>query len=364
MEKNRTKSAVITLAVGLACNIALGTTKLIVGLLADSSSVTSDAVNNVSDAAVSIVTIIATALAARRADREHPYGHGRYEYIATLLIGAVIIAVGAEVLFGGIKRAVYPESVAQSAWLFGVLGGSIAVKLGMAIMYLARGRHSGSDTMKAAAVDSFSDAAVTTVVLACALIERFTGALIDGYASIAVSLVILVMGIKILKRTVSRLIGERPDPQLYSEIEGLIKSNPLVLSVHDIMINDYGAANKTAEADAVFDSKLAFADVHKACDGIEREVREKTGVKICLHADPLCADDVRLIELQSRVDEAVRAFSATAHDLEIDDERKTVSLDIAVGDEKCPTAELTGIVEAQVRAALPDYEVSIGIDYV
>lgn len=364
MQNSRTKGAVATLAVGLALNIALGAFKLVAGVLAKSNSVTSDGVNNLSDAAVSLVTMIATVLAARSADHDHPYGHGRYEYIATLLLGAVIIAVGAEVAIGGVKRCVSPEPVQTTTVTFVALGVSIAVKLAMGAMYTVRGRFAGSDTMRAAAVDSFSDVAVTTAVLVCAVIERSTGLGIDGYASVAVSVVILVMGLRIVRRTVSRLLGERPDDKLFAEITRIIRDCPLVLSVHDLMINDYGEMCKTAEADAVFDSRLKFTDVHKACDGIERAVREATGVRLCLHADPLCDDDERLAALRERIDCAVAAFGATAHDIEIHDEDCSVTLDIAVPDDRCPTEAVVGIVEATVRAMLPSFTVTVGIDRV
>ncbi len=364
MKNTRTRNAVVTLAVGLALNISLGVLKFVAGLLAGSNSVTSDGINNLSDAAVSVVTIISTVLAGRSADHDHPYGHGRYEYIATLLLGAVIIAVGAEVLFGGIERSISPEPVEHSALMFAALGVSIAVKLIMAVMYVVRGRAARSDTMRAAAVDSFSDAAVTTAVLICAMIEMYTGFIIDGYASIAVSVVILVMGLRIVKRTVSRLLGERPDAALFAEVTRIITSCPLVISVHDLMINDYGETYKTAEADAVFDSRLPFTEVHGACDAIEREVREVTGVRLCLHADPLQSDDERLAALRERVDGAVAAFGATAHDIEIHDDENTVTLDIAVTSDKCPTDEMIGIVSATVRAMLPSFTVNVGIDHV
>lgn len=357
----RTKSAVITLAVGLGLNISLGVAKLVTGLMSGSTSVTSDALNNLSDAAVSVVTIAAMFLAARAADHDHPFGHGRYEYIATFILGAVITAVGVEVFIGGVRRAVEPEAYEFGIAVWLTLGLSIAVKLFMAVFYIVRGKLTGSDTIKAAAVDSASDAAVTSVVLACAFIEKYSGALIDGYVSIAVSAVILVFAVRILKSTIGRLLGARPDPALYDGVMGILTASPAVISVHDLVINDYGERNKLAEADAVFPADMSFIDVHAVCDGLEREVLEKTGVKLCLHADPHI-EDGRLNELGEKIEALAASFGAGVHDISIDDERRCVTLDIALGD-KSPRDETVAQVQALIRSQL-DYDAEIGVDYI
>lgn len=363
MNDNRTKGAVVTLFIGLALNIALGVSKLVVGLKSDASSVMSDAFNNLSDAAVSVVTIIATFLAMRGADHEHPFGHGRYEYMATFVLGAVIVAVGAEVLTNGIKRAITPEELELGTAVWATLGAAIGVKAFMAVFYTVRGARARSDTLKAAAVDSASDAAVTSVVLCCALAERYTGVHIDGYASIAVAVVILVFAVRILKSTVSRLLGERPDPELYERILQIVSAPPEVISVHDLVINDYGSAHKLAEADAVFSSDMTFTAVHAVCDGIEKRVREQTGVRLCLHADPLVTGDARLDELSARINSVLDAYGASAHDLDIDDDAQTITLDVKIPDGQVPTAELADQVRSCVRGVLP-YEVDIGFDYI
>ena len=363
MNEDRTKKAAVTLFIGLGLNIALGAAKLATGLMSGSASVTSDAVNNLSDAAVSVMTIVATFLAARGADHKHPFGHGRYEYIATFVLGAVIIAVGAEVLLGGVRRIVEPVDVEFDIAVLATLAASIAVKAFMAVFYTVHGRRVGSDAIKAAAVDSASDCAVTAVVLGGALVEKFTGVHIDGYASVAVAVVILVFAIKILVRTISRLLGERPDAALHGSVVDIIESFPEVMSVHDLIINDYGANNMIAEADAVFDSAMSFADVHAVCDAAEKQVLARTGIKICIHADPLDAADGRLGIVENAVNGALEAYGASAHDVEIDDASKTVSLDIKISDDKSPTAEIVAQAEAAVRSEL-QYEVKIRVDYI
>lgn len=364
MEK-RTKNAVITLAVGLALNIMLGVAKLVAGLLSRSTSVTSDALNNISDAAVSIVTVFATALAARRADHDHPFGHGRYEYIATFVIGAGILAVGVEVLSSGIKRIIEPVTVDYGLLVMITLGAAVAVKTFMAVLYFARARvcSAGSDTLKAAAVDSVSDAALTTVVLCCALAQKYTGASIDGYASVVVAVVILVFAVKILKTTISRLLGERPDPVLYDEVRNIVLSFDKVASVHDLIINDYGAATKIAEVDAEFPSDMTFVEVHAVCDSIERTVYEKTGIRLSVHADPIMDGDARLVDLRRRVSEVLDSYGATAHDISINDETKAVELDIMLPLAHSPEAEITAQVRASIGGVLP-YTVNINVDYI
>lgn len=345
----RSKRAVVTLVIGLVLNISLGVAKLVVGILAGSVSVSSDAFNNLSDSAVSLVTIIAVALAARAADYDHPYGHGRYEYIATFILGAVIVAVGAEVLISGIERAITPVDVAFDTAVWVTLGVSVAVKAFMAVFYTVRGRAQNSGAIKAAAVDSVSDALVTSVVLACAVAERFTGAHIDGYVSIAVAIVILVFALRILKDVVSRLLGARPDPELVTRVDGILTSSDNVVSTHDLIINDYGAMSKIAEVDVVFPAEMSFMDVHAECDALEKRVLEETGVRLCIHADPLITDDPTLTELCKSLGELLEAFGATAHDIAIDECKKTVVLDVRLPKSGGPIDEIRSLVEAEAR---------------
>lgn len=359
----RTKNAVVTLIIGLALNIALGAAKLAVGILADSVAVSSDAFNNLSDAAVSVVTVLAVWLSARAADHDHPFGHGRYEYIAAFVLGAVIVAVSVELLISGVRRIIEPAEIGAGIALWVTLGASVAVKAFMAVFYRVRGSRVGSDAIKAAAVDSMSDAIVTSLVLACMLIEKFTGAHIDGYASVAVAVFIAVFAVRILRRTVSRLLGERPDPELYARVNSILTECPDVLSVHDLVINDYGAAHKTAEADAVFPADMRFTDVHAACDALERAVFAETGVRLCVHADPDMTGDKRLTDIAAKLESALAPFGATAHDIAIDDDAQCVRLDILLPNDKIPRAELVAGAEAQIRGVLP-YDVEINVDYI
>lgn len=363
--KKRVDGAVVALAIGLALNIILGVTKLAAGVISRSTSVLSDALNNISDAAVSVVTVAATALAARRADHVHPFGHGRYEYIATFVVGAGILAVGVEAFIAGVERIIEPVAMDIGVLVWVTLALSISVKSFMAVMYFARAKRSatGADTLRAAAVDSVSDAAVTTVVLCCMIAELYTGAHIDGYASVAVSAVILVFAFKILRSTVSRLLGERPDPELYEKVRNIIMSFDKVVSVHDLIINDYGAATKIAEVDAEFPDSMTFVEVHEVCDGIERAVLEKTGIRLCIHADPVIDSDERLVELKRRVSDVLGSYGATAHDLTINDANATVELDVMLPLADSPEAEISAQVKACITAVLP-YDVNINIDYI
>lgn len=358
----RTKNALVTLAVGLALNIALGISKLVVGFSANSVSVSSDAANNLSDAAVSVVSLIAVALSARAADRDHPYGHGRYEYIATFILGAVIVAVGIEVLRGGVERAMSGEPVEFGTAVWATLGASVGVKAFMAVFYAVRGKRQSSDTVKAAAIDSASDAVVTSLVLICAVIEKFTGVSIDGYASIAIGVVILVFAIKILKRVISRLLGERPDGELVHKVNDTLSGSTLALSSHDLIINDYGELNKIAEVDLVFPAELGFIEVHDECDMLERKVYDETGVKLSIHADPLVTSDERAAELDRRISAAICGFGATAHEIGIDDCKSTVRLGIKLPEGDVPVNEIKTLIEAEVRAVVP-YRAEIHVDY-
>ena len=360
--KKRDKTTLYTLIVGLALNMALGGFKLAVGLSSNSTAVFSDALNNLSDAAVSIVTIVAIALSTRGADHDHPYGHGRYEYVATFILGAVIVAVGVEVLNSGIKRAITPEAVDFGVLVWVALGVAVFIKAFMAVFYYFRSRATKSDTLKAAAVDSMSDAIVTSVVLLCALIELKSGLRIDGYVSIAVGIFILVFAVRILKSVINRLLGARPDPELTRRINEIIGGESAVISMHDLTINDYGANNKIAEVDVVLPAEMSFTDVHAVCDRLERAVESETGVKLCVHADPYQKSDERLNALAEKIQSALKSFSATAHDIKIDDGARLVGLDVKL-DNTAPEAEIVGIIEAIVRGEL-DYNTAVEFDYI
>ena len=362
-ENKRSKSAVITLIIGLALNVALGAAKLAAGIISDSVAVTSDAFNNLSDAAVSVVTIVAVWLSARAADHDHPYGHGRYEYIATFILGAVIVAVGIELCISGIERTVTPVDVEFGTVVWATLGASVAVKAFMAVFYTVRGKNVGSDTIKAAAVDSASDCVVTAVVLACAVAEKFTGVHIDGYASVAVAVFVLVFAVRILKNTINRLLGERPSQKLIEDVGNIILAEQTVVSMHDLIINDYGEKNKLAEVDVVFPAEMSFVDVHAVCDKIEAEVYSSLGVRLCIHADPFITDDERLVALRARIDELLKPFGASAHDVGIDDCKKRVTLDICLSADGQPVDEIVGMINAEAQTLL-GYGADVNIDYI
>lgn len=362
-EKGRNKSAIITLIVGLALNVILGGAKLAAGILSYSVSVMSDAFNNMSDAAVSIVTIVAVWLSSRAADHDHPYGHGRYEYIATFILGAVIAMVGVEVCISGVQRIITPVDVEFGTVVWASLGASIGIKAFMAVFYAVRGKRVGSDTIKAAAVDSATDCVVTAVVLACALAERLTGTHIDGYASVAVAVFVLVFAVRILKNTINRLLGSRPSQQLLEEVKKLILSEPAVVSMHDLIINDYGEVNKLAEVDVVFPAKMSFIEVHAVCDKIESAARDNLGVKLCIHADPFITDDERLNKLRTRIEALLKPFGASAHDIGIDDCKKRVALDVLISGDNQPVNEIVGIINAESETLL-GYGADVHVDYI
>lgn len=359
----RNKSAVVTLIIGLVLNIGLGAAKLTVGLISDSISVTSDAFNNLSDAAVSVVTIIAVWLSSRAADHDHPYGHGRYEYISTFILGAVIVAVGVEVCISGVERIITPVEIELGTAIWATLGTSVGVKAFMAVFYAIRGRKVGSDTIKAAAVDSASDCVVTSVVLACAVAEKYTGAHIDGYASLAVAVFVLVFAVRILKNTISRLLGERPSAELTKQMEEIILGEPSVISMHDLIINDYGENSKLAEVDIVLPAEMSFVDVHAVCEKIETDIFDALKIRLCIHADPLITDDERLVTLCERIEALLAPFGASAHDIGINDCKKKVSLDVRFSRDGQPVDEITKLVNAETETML-GYSADISVDYI
>lgn len=358
--EKRDGGAIITLIVGLILNIGLGVSKLVAGLLAKSNSVASDGVNNLSDAAVSLMSVIAVSLAARAADHDHPYGHGRYEYIATFVLGTVIAVVGIELFKSGVERAIAPEEVETGVLVWTTLGISIGVKAFMGVFYLLRSRR--NTTIKAAAVDSFSDVAVTSAVLICMIIQSKTGVDIDGYVSIGVSVIILVFAFRILKGVVARLLGARPDPDLTNKINDILSSSKLAISSHDLVINDYGENKKIAEVDLTFPADMSFVDVHAECDRIEKQALSDMGVTLSIHADPLITSDDRLVKIGTELNESLKDFGVSAHDVVIDDENKKVDVGVTIPNDKVDIDGVKNKVSEVVKSVL-NYDVELHTDF-
>lgn len=309
-EDPKVRSAVGQMAgiTGICCNVLLFAGKLIIGLLTASVSITADAMNNLSDATSSIVTMLGFRLAERPADEDHPYGHARYEYLSGLVVAALILVIGLELGKTSLEKIFHPEPVVFGLIPALVLIMSILVKLWMSGFNRTLGQKIHSATLEATAADSRNDVITTTAVLIASLIELFTGLMVDGYMGLAVAAFILYSGIGLARDTISPLLGEGADPELREKIVDKIRQNPKVLGFHDLMVHDYGPGQRFASIHVEMDRREDPMECHEIIDDLERECLQSHGVHLVIHYDPVITDDPELDRMHVRVEQLLHKF--------------------------------------------------------
>ena len=317
-EEPKVRAAVGRLSgrVGIGGNLLLFAGKLTVGLLSGSMSITADAMNNLSDAASSIVTLLGFRLAERPADEDHPYGHARYEYLSGLAVAALILLIGFELAKDSVSKILNPTPVEFSLVTALVLVGSILVKLWMAMFNTQLGRHIDSQTLLASAADSRNDVISTTAVLVAGLVERFSGLQIDGFMGLAVALFILYSGAMLGKETISPLLGENATPELRKLIVDTVQSDERVLGYHDLMVHDYGPGQRFASLHVEMDQREDPMLCHDIIDNLERVCYEKHKVHLVIHYDPVVMDNEELSQMRQQVAQllAEQDHRLTLHD--------------------------------------------------
>ena len=287
----RTKIGSLSGIVGIVCNAILCAGKLIIGTLSGSVSITADAMNNLSDAASSIVTLVGFKLAERPADADHPYGHARYEYLSGLAVAAMVLVIGFELAKTSVTKILNPEDVAFSIPLVIVLVGSILVKLWLSLFNTHLGKHIGSAALLATAADSRNDVIATLAVLAAALLEKFTGFRVDGYMGLAVAVFILYSAVGLAKDTISPLLGESASPELCRVIADMMDAEPRVLGYHDLMVHDYGPSQRFGSLHVEMDQAEDPLSCHELIDDLERLCLEKHNIHLVIHYDPVVIGD-------------------------------------------------------------------------
>ena len=301
---------------GIITNALLCAFKLAVGFIGHSVTLIADAVNNLSDAGSSVVTLIGFKLSAMPPDKKHPFGHARYEYITELLVAMVILFIGAVLLKTSIEKCVTPEDVTVNVYTYVVLGVAIFMKLFQMLIYLDFSKAINSGALKASAADSRNDVIATTVVLISAIVIDVAGVNIDGYAGIAVSLFIIVSSILLLKDAMSPILGEKPDKELVDQIKAKILSYDGVIGMHDLVIHSYGAHQLFVIAHVEVPANEGILKSHDMIDNIEHDFWNELHIHLNLHLDPVDTDNQQLAELKlkaeavlSRLDERL-----TLHD--------------------------------------------------
>ena len=304
---------------GVGANALLFMLKLIVGTLSGSVAITADAVNNLSDASSNIVSLLGFKLAMKPADEDHPYGHGRFEYLSGLMVAVMILVIGVELLKDSVEKILNPERVAMNPALVLVLLGSILVKLWMAAFNRRIGRKIDSKTLLATADDSRNDVIATSAVLASTLIGHFTGLMLDGWMGAAVAMFILVSGFSLVRHTIDPVLGAAPTREQVDAIREKLESYPGVLGTHDLLVHDYGPGRQFASVHLEMDAKAEPLVSHDLIDSIERDFLREENLHLVIHYDPVTTDDPRVEMLRSRILEIVHGMhdDMTIHDLRI-----------------------------------------------
>ena len=304
---------------GIGLNVLLFIGKFLAGSISGSIAITADAFNNLSDAGSSLITLLGFRLAGRKPDPEHPFGHGRMEYISGLVVSGLILLMGAELVKTSFDKILHPAAVDFSVIAMVILAVSILVKLYMSLYNRRIGKKINSAAMAATAADSISDAISTAAVLAAMLVAKFSGLMIDGYVGMIVAVLILISGVKAAKETIAPLLGQAPEAEFVRQIERIVMSHPPICGIHDLVVHDYGPGRVMISLHAEVPAGGDMLTLHDVIDNAELELRRELNCEAVIHMDPIVTDDGLTAELRSKVSELVKTIDEriTIHDFRI-----------------------------------------------
>lgn len=364
---NRRQLGVFCSGYGIFLNILLFIGKYIAGLLTASISITADAFNNLSDAGASIVSLIGFKFAGKKPDHEHPFGHGRIEYLSGLAISAIIIAVAIELGLTSIHKITNPEVIDTSIVAIIILVASILIKLYMFMYNRKIGIEIDSAGMKATAYDSISDAVGTLVVLICLLINKFFGINIDGWCGVLVSIFILYSGIKSIKETLTPLLGMPPEKEFVDKIEQIVLSHDEVKGIHDLVVHDYGPGRQMISLHAEVDSRENIFKTHDVIDTIENEINNQLGCETIIHMDPIDLNNEQLASLKIEISNIVKNINEnmSIHDLRMvpGETHTNLIFDVVVPyNLKISNKEIKDIIQNEISKNHKNYFVVIHFD--
>lgn len=305
--------------VGILLNVLLFTGKFLAGVLSNSIAITADAFNNLSDAGSSFVTLVGFKLAGAKPDPEHPFGHGRMEYVSGLVVAAAILLMAYELIKDSVDKIIHPEETQFSLLVICILGVSILVKLYMAYYNRSIGKRIDSAAMKATATDSLSDACATTVVLIATLVGYYTELYIDGWCGALVGVLILFAGINAAKETLNPLLGQPPEEEFVEEIKQIVMAHEEICGIHDLIVHDYGPGRQMISLHAEVPAEGDILETHDVIDNVENELRAKLGCEATIHMDPIITKDEHVRELKETVTALVSSIDRviTIHDFRV-----------------------------------------------
>lgn len=292
-------------AVGIGLNILLFIGKFLAGILSGSIAITADAVNNLSDAGSSFITLIGFKMAGQKPDSEHPFGHGRIEYLSGLFVAAAVLIMAFELVKTSVEKILHPEKVECTPLILVILAASIFVKLYMAYYNKRLGKKLDSAAMSATATDSFSDMVSTTFVLIVTLSSLFTDFNLDGWCGILVGIFIFYTGINAMKETVNPLLGQPPTKELVRQIKEIVNAHPSVLGIHDLLVHDYGPGHLIISLHVEVPAKGDILKIHDEIDNIERELKQRLNCTATIHMDPVVTDDAFANQMKETVLELI-----------------------------------------------------------
>ena len=356
--------------VGIVTNLILFIIKLSVGLFSNSVSILADAFNNLSDAASSIITIIGFKMANKPADAEHPFGHGRIEYITAMIVSFMVMLVGLQFVKTSFQKIINPTLVTFELWPFILLLISIGFKFWLSKFNKSIGNKINSSTLKATATDAMGDVFTSTTVVISFLISKFTTLPIDGYIGIVVALAIVYSGFSLIKETLSPLLGEPPDPVLVSDITDMVMSYDNITGIHDLIVHNYGPGRIMASIHAEIPSNIDIMEIHHIIDTAEREISKKLNIYLVIHMDPICVDTDEIIEARNIVKDVLSKYEdvKSFHDFRVvgENSNKNLIFDIEVSPtclaNEIASAKLLDNIEKDIKEKSPEYRCVITVD--
>lgn len=324
----RGKYGMLSSATGIVVNILLSIVKLFIGIIANSISIISDALNNITDVGSSVVTMIGFKISQKKIDKDHPWGHGRMEYITAFIVDIIILMVGFELLKSSIDKIIHPELPAVNNVTIIILVIAVLTKLWLFLFYKKIAKTIDSNAIKGNAYDSISDSISTLVVLISAVVAKLCGISIDGYASLIVSVFILFTGYKAIKETVDLLLGMKPDPEFIKDIEDEAKKYEMISGIHDIMVHDYGPGRKIVSFHAEVPADGDICKVHDIIDQMEQDLFEKFNCITTIHMDPIVVDNKEINDMRDFTEKIVKELNSefSIHDFRMTDGGKRVNL--------------------------------------
>ena len=351
---------------GILINVLLSAVKFSLGLLSGSLAITADAVNNLSDAAGSLMSLISVRLAEKPDDRRHPFGHGRMEYLGALGVGALITLAGVKLLVDGVNGIITPEAL-EIAWpLAVVMGATVLVKLWLNFFYSGIAKTIDSQPLYAAAKDSLTDVVATSAVLVSLVLQMLFHWRVDGYMGVVVALFVLKTGFSVCRDTIDRLLGGKPSAEITTSVREKMLAYPGILGVHDLVVHDYGPGRCIASVHAEVSATGDIVAVHEVIDQAERELKRDLGLTVCIHMDPTVTDDPTVNEVRAEMVEFLRAQDSrlTLHDFRMVPGQKQINLifDCLLPDDYTQKDALRDALRQYAHTLDARYEVIVQLD--